>query len=274
MAAQTHQDAVQALDRLEKRIFYLQQARQISIQQLPQIRIVQSGDETLIENLQAMTELTIPAWKQKMILLLGHSRQRSALALHRTVNNATNEMMRQASAMMTAQSIGVEPQYQRDNPPVEAHHVHADDHEGEQVEHDTAPPDRDPQNSYAEVPDLHTTDDGRRRGQEDDTPVPLSPQDQQSPPVEARDMRAIDDDHDEQMERETMTTGSPDHQSAHVEAPDSRTTDDDSSGEQVVYDTPAPPGPEDQQHPPAGGRDPHATDDDRGSGPGDRDDTE
>ena len=63
LAAQTYQDAAQALDRLEKRIFYLQQARQIGIQQLPQIRIVQSGDETLIENLQATTELTIPVWK-------------------------------------------------------------------------------------------------------------------------------------------------------------------------------------------------------------------
>ncbi|WP_457832438.1 toxic anion resistance protein, partial [Staphylococcus aureus] len=29
MAAQAYQDAVQALDRLEKRVFYLQQARQI-----------------------------------------------------------------------------------------------------------------------------------------------------------------------------------------------------------------------------------------------------
>ncbi|MCL2429501.1 MAG: efflux RND transporter permease subunit [Alphaproteobacteria bacterium] len=142
MAAQTHQDAVQALDRLEKRIFYLEQARQISIQQLPQIRIVQSGDETLIENLQAMTELTIPAWKQKMILLLGHNRQRSALALHRTVNDATTEMMRQASAMMVAQSIGVEPQYRRDDPPVEAHQVHAIDHghEGEPAEGDGSMP--------------------------------------------------------------------------------------------------------------------------------------
>ncbi len=100
LAAQTYQDAAQALDRLEKRIFYLQQARQIGIQQLPQIRIVQSGDETLIENLQATTELTIPVWKQKMILLLGLSRQ-------------PNEMMRQASEMMKTQAIEIEKQSQR-----------------------------------------------------------------------------------------------------------------------------------------------------------------
>ena len=100
LAAQTYQDAVQALDRLEKRVFYLQQARQIGIQQLPQIRIVQSGDETLIENLQATTALTVPAWKQKMVILLGLTRQKSALELQKTVTDATNEMMRQASEMM------------------------------------------------------------------------------------------------------------------------------------------------------------------------------
>ena len=113
LAAQTYQDAVQALDRLEKRIFYLQQARQVGIQQLPQIRIVQSGDETLIENLQATTELTIPVWKQKMILLLGLNRQKSALELQKTVTDATNEMMRQASEMMKTQAIEIEKQSQR-----------------------------------------------------------------------------------------------------------------------------------------------------------------
>jgi uncharacterized protein YaaN involved in tellurite resistance len=113
LATQTYQDAVQALDRLEKRIFYLQQARQIGIQQLPQIRIVQSGDETLIENLQATTELTIPVWKQKMVLLLGLQRQQSALELQKTVTDATNQMMRQASEMMKTQAIEIEKQAQR-----------------------------------------------------------------------------------------------------------------------------------------------------------------
>jgi len=45
LEAQTYQDAVQALDRLEKRVFYLVQARQLGIQQLPQIRIVQRSEE-------------------------------------------------------------------------------------------------------------------------------------------------------------------------------------------------------------------------------------
>jgi uncharacterized protein YaaN involved in tellurite resistance len=111
--AQSYRDAQQALDRLEKRIFYLKQARQIGIQQLPQIRIIQSGDETLVESLQASTRLTIPLWKQKMVLLLGLRRQEDALAMQKAVTDATNEMLRQTSSMMKQQAISIEEQSQR-----------------------------------------------------------------------------------------------------------------------------------------------------------------
>ncbi|MDR6670629.1 toxic anion resistance protein [Rhizobium sp. 1399] len=113
LEAQTYQDSLQALDRLEKRIFYLQQARQLGIQQLPQIRIVQAGDETLIENLQATSALTVPAWKQKMVILLGLTLQKSALDLQKSVTDATNDMIRQASEMMKDQAIAIEQQSQR-----------------------------------------------------------------------------------------------------------------------------------------------------------------
>jgi uncharacterized protein YaaN involved in tellurite resistance len=113
MAAQELQDAAQALDRLEKRIMYLQQARQVGIQQLPQIRIVQASDETLMEQLQASTRLTIPLWKQKMVLLLGLQRQKDALDLQKTVTEATNQMLRQTSDMMKGQAIEIEEASQR-----------------------------------------------------------------------------------------------------------------------------------------------------------------
>ncbi len=113
LEAQTYQDTLQALDRLDKRIFYLTQARQLGIQQLPQIRIVQAGDETLIENLQATSSLTVPAWKQKMVIMLGLSQQKSALDLQKTVTEATNKMIREASQMMKDQAISIEEQAQR-----------------------------------------------------------------------------------------------------------------------------------------------------------------
>ena len=48
-----------------------------------------------------------------MVLLLGLNRQRSALELQKTVTDATNEMMRQASEMMKSQAIDIEKQSQR-----------------------------------------------------------------------------------------------------------------------------------------------------------------
>jgi uncharacterized protein YaaN involved in tellurite resistance len=111
--AQTYKDAEQALDRLEKRVFYLRQARQVGIQQLPQIRIVQSGDETLIESLQATIRLTVPLWKQKMVLLLGLNKQEEALSMLTSVTDATNEMLRQTSSMMKTQAVAIEEQSQR-----------------------------------------------------------------------------------------------------------------------------------------------------------------
>ena len=113
LEAQAYQDALQAVDRLEKRVYYLQQARQLAIQQLPQIRIVQAGDETLIENLQATANLTVPAWKQKMVILLGLQQQKSALELQKTITDATNSMIKQASQMMKDQAVSIEEQSQR-----------------------------------------------------------------------------------------------------------------------------------------------------------------
>jgi uncharacterized protein YaaN involved in tellurite resistance len=86
---------------------------QIAIQQLPQVRIVQNGDLTLIESLQASVTLTIPVWKQKMVLLLGLTGQQEALAIQKTVTDATNQMLREQSEMMKGQAISIEQQSQR-----------------------------------------------------------------------------------------------------------------------------------------------------------------
>ena len=48
-----------------------------------------------------------------MILLLGLTRQRAALDLQKTVTDATNTMIKQASEMMKDQAIAIEEQAQR-----------------------------------------------------------------------------------------------------------------------------------------------------------------
>lgn len=108
MRAQRAMDAEQAADRLEKRVLQLRQARQIAFQQLPQIRLVQSGDETLIENLSSALDLTIPAWKQKMVVVLGIARQGQALETDRKLADATGRMMRETAALVRSQAFEIE----------------------------------------------------------------------------------------------------------------------------------------------------------------------
>jgi uncharacterized protein YaaN involved in tellurite resistance len=105
---QAGHDRRMAMSRLEKRLLQLEQARQVGLQQLPQIRVVQASDETLVDNLQSAVTLTIPVWKQKMLLLLGLANQQSALQLHEAVTSATNKMIEQASAMTRDQAIRIE----------------------------------------------------------------------------------------------------------------------------------------------------------------------
>ena len=106
--AQDRSDRRMAIERLEKRVFQLQQARQVGIQQLPQIRLVQASDESLVDNLQSAITLTIPVWKQKMLLLLGLASQESALKLSEAVTTATNRMIEQASSMTRDQALRIE----------------------------------------------------------------------------------------------------------------------------------------------------------------------
>ncbi len=112
LEAQAFQDGTQAVERLDKKILYLRQARQVAIQALPQIRVVQASDETLIENLQATATLAIPIWKRNMALALGLQRQKEAMELNRSVTDATNEMMRKSAEMLKEQSLEVERQSQ------------------------------------------------------------------------------------------------------------------------------------------------------------------
>lgn len=113
IALQEAMDAEQAADRLEKRSMQLHQARQIALQQLPQIRIMQSGNETLMQNLDSALTLTIPAWKQKMVVVLGLARQGQALATDKALSDATGRMMKETAALVRQQAYEIEDRSQQ-----------------------------------------------------------------------------------------------------------------------------------------------------------------
>ena len=60
--------------------------------------------------LSAALTLTVPAWKQKMVLILGLQRQQEALALQKAVSDTTNALIQATSQMLQTQAVEVERQ--------------------------------------------------------------------------------------------------------------------------------------------------------------------
>lgn len=58
-------DLTQFADRLDKRVYDLRLSRQITIQQAPQIRLIQNTNQALAEKIQSSIMTAIPLWKTK-----------------------------------------------------------------------------------------------------------------------------------------------------------------------------------------------------------------
>ena len=101
------------MERFEKKIHDLKLSRVIALQALPQIRLVQSGNATLVEKLQSSVATTIPTWKNQMTIALAIHRQREALELQKNVSEATNKMLQENAETLRAGTVEIERESQR-----------------------------------------------------------------------------------------------------------------------------------------------------------------
>lgn len=76
MAVQEVNDLNQFKNRLEKRTYDLELARQITLQQAPQIRLIQNTNQALAEKIQASINTAIPLWKNQVAIALTLLRQK------------------------------------------------------------------------------------------------------------------------------------------------------------------------------------------------------
>ena len=66
--AQNLNDLQQFIHRFEKKLYDMKLSRIIAIQTAPQIRMIQSNDQTLAEKVQSSIVTTIPLWKNQIII--------------------------------------------------------------------------------------------------------------------------------------------------------------------------------------------------------------
>lgn len=91
--AQQLRDLRTARDDLERRVHDLRLTRQVTLQGLPSIRLVQENDKGLIRKIQSTIANTVPLWKQQLAQAITIQRSKAAAETVREAADLTNELL-------------------------------------------------------------------------------------------------------------------------------------------------------------------------------------
>jgi uncharacterized protein YaaN involved in tellurite resistance len=93
MRAQELRDLRAARDDLERRVHDLKLTRQVTMQSLPSIRLVQENDKSLVTKINSTLVNTVPLWETQLAQAVTIQRSSEAAAAVREANDLTNELL-------------------------------------------------------------------------------------------------------------------------------------------------------------------------------------
>lgn len=93
MVAQELRDLRAARDDLERRVHDLKLTRQVTMQSLPSIRLVQENDKSLVTKINSTLVNTVPLWETQLAQSVTIHRSREAAQVVREANDLTNELL-------------------------------------------------------------------------------------------------------------------------------------------------------------------------------------
>jgi uncharacterized protein YaaN involved in tellurite resistance len=93
LRAQELRDLRAARDDLERRVHDLKLTRQVTMQSLPSIRLVQENDKSLVTKINSTLVNTVPLWETQLAQALTIQRSREAAQAVRAANDLTNELL-------------------------------------------------------------------------------------------------------------------------------------------------------------------------------------
>jgi uncharacterized protein YaaN involved in tellurite resistance len=94
LAAQRLRDLRARRDDLERRVHDLQLTRQVTLQSLPSIRLVQDNDKALVGKITSTLVNTVPLWRQQLAQALTIHRSREAAKTVAAATDLTNDLLR------------------------------------------------------------------------------------------------------------------------------------------------------------------------------------
>ncbi len=93
MKAQELRDIRAARDDLERRVHDLKLTRQVTMQSLPSIRLVQENDKSLVTKINSTLVNTVPLWETQLAQAVTIQRSAEAASAVRDANDLTNELL-------------------------------------------------------------------------------------------------------------------------------------------------------------------------------------
>ena len=93
MKAQELRDIRAARDDLERRVHDLKLTRQVTMQSLPSIRLVQENDKSLVTKINSTLVNTVPLWETQLAQAVTIHRGREAAGVVKEASDLTNELL-------------------------------------------------------------------------------------------------------------------------------------------------------------------------------------
>lgn len=92
--AQELRDLRAARDDLERRVYDLRLTRQVTMQSLPSIRLVQENDKSLVTKINSTLVNTVPLWETQLAQAVTIQRSKEAAEAVRDASDLTNELLK------------------------------------------------------------------------------------------------------------------------------------------------------------------------------------
>ena len=113
LCAQSYTDWQASINRFSKRISDLEAAQMMAVHAMPEIRMIQSNNQTLVEKFGNAKTLTIPAWKKQFVLAVSLDEQKKAANFAETVDDATNDFYKANADLLGENAVSVAKSNQR-----------------------------------------------------------------------------------------------------------------------------------------------------------------
>ena len=113
MVAQELRDMRAARDDLERRVHDLKLTRQVTMQSLPSIRLVQENDKSLVTKINSTLVNTVPLWETQLAQAVTIQRSAEAAAAVRSANDLTNELLTSNAANLRSSNKMIREEMER-----------------------------------------------------------------------------------------------------------------------------------------------------------------